>query len=136
MADTQRPLIVINGEVAVLDPTVAKAVADIERKKAALEETEAQMKDAIKKAMIDNGVVSIKTKDLSITYTAPSASLRLDSKRLKEENPTLWDKYATVSSRVDSIRVALLKPSKDKSSKVEIKPDVIDAPSSSVGFKF
>jgi len=108
MEDTKnRPILVMNGTVAVLDPNVAKVVAEIEKQKKDVVEKEDAVKEAIKAAMIEQGVISIDTDMLKITYVAPTTAISFDSTKLKKEDPALWQKYSKTSKKSDSIRITL-----------------------------
>lgn len=102
-----RPIIVMNGAVATLDPKVASALAAFEADKKAIDEKEDEIKTAIKAAMIKNGVLSISTNTISISYIAPGDTLTLDSKKLKADQPDVWNKYSKKGHRSDSVKITI-----------------------------
>lgn len=62
-------------------------------------------REALLKAMEENGVVSIKGDGLSVTYIAPTEKETFDSKRFRAENPDLYDAYVRLSPVKSSIRI-------------------------------
>ena len=53
------------------------------------------------------GVKSWKCDRMSMTYVAPKVSKRLDSKRLKEEHPDIYEEYTTETQQKESILIKI-----------------------------
>lgn len=66
---------------------------------------EKDMKNGIKKAMEDNGIVSIETDRINVKYIDASERERFDSKAFRKDNPKLYDEYVKFTKVSPSIRV-------------------------------
>lgn len=66
---------------------------------------EKDMKNGIKKAMEDNGIVSIETERINVKYIDASGRERFDSKAFRKDNPKLYDEYVKFTKVSPSIRV-------------------------------
>lgn len=62
-------------------------------------------REALLKAMEENGVYSIKGDGLAVTYIAPSQREVFDSKKFRNDNPDLYDAYVKLSPVKSSIRI-------------------------------
>lgn len=67
------------------------------------------VREAIIEAMKYNGVPKYEDDKIVITYIAPTTSQVIDSKRLKEEQPELYNKYIKVTQKSESVRIKLKK---------------------------
>ena len=65
------------------------------------------IKQAIITAMKDNGLTSFENDKLKITYVAPIVKKTIDSKKLKAEQPDLYEKYSKETTQSESIRITL-----------------------------
>lgn len=92
-------------EMAVIAPNVIdeyiRMTAEVERLQSNLD----KIKAAAMEAMKAFGVKSWKGEKMSITYVAPKTSKRLDSKRLKEEKPELYEEYCTETQSRESLTI-------------------------------
>ena len=52
-----------------------------------------------------NNIAKIETEELSISYVAPTTRESLDSKKLRDEMPEVYDAYAKISQIKSSIRI-------------------------------
>lgn len=100
-------LITISKGVALLDAQTAVKIADFERKMKEIKEAEDALKAAVLAEMEEKGILSITTDDMTISYVASGDRESLDSKRLKEEQPELYDSYVRISPVKSSIRIKL-----------------------------
>ena len=98
-------LIKVENGTALLDPDVSLRIASFERQAKAIKEMEDELKAAILEEMEANGILKVETVDLSITYIAPTDRETFDSKRLRADNPDLYDEYAKFSHVRSSIRI-------------------------------
>lgn len=62
-------------------------------------------REALLKAMEENGVVSIKGDGLAVTYIAPSEREVFDSKGFRAVFPELYDSYVKLSPVKSSVRI-------------------------------
>ena len=74
-----------------------------------LKQAEDEIKDFLIKKMEENGVKSIDNEYFRITYTPPTTSDRIDSKRLKTELPDIAKQYTTTSPVKAKITITLKK---------------------------
>lgn len=100
-------LITVSQGVALLDAQTAVRIAEFERKMKEIKEAEDALKTAILEEMEDKDIKSIKTDDMTISYIAASDRESLDTKRLKSENPDIYDAYVKISPVKSSIRIKL-----------------------------
>lgn len=100
-------LITISKGVALLDAQTAVKIAEFERKMKEIKEAEDALKAAVLAEMEEKGILSIKTDDMTISYVASADRESLDTKRLKAEQPDLYDSYVKISPVKASIRIKL-----------------------------
>lgn len=98
-------LIRIENENAVLMPSASAMIAEFERQIKMLEAKRDGMKKRILEEMEANGILSIETDDLHITYVAPTSRESFDSKAFRKDNPDLYDEYVKISQVSASIRM-------------------------------
>lgn len=98
-------LIKIENEIAVLDAETSMKIADFEKAIKELKEKEDELKQAILTEMESKRIIKLETEDLMINYIASSERETLDSKRLREEQPDLYDEYVKFSPVKSSIRL-------------------------------
>lgn len=60
-----------------------------------------------------SGTKSIKTEYVTITYVAPTVRKSLDSKKLKEDCPDIYDKYLKESPVKESLRIKMKEVTND-----------------------
>lgn len=98
-------LIKIENEVAVLDVETSKKVAEFEKAIKSIKTQEDELKQNILKEMESKNIIKLETDDLVINYIAPAERETLDSKKLREEQPDLYDEYVKFSTVKSSIRL-------------------------------
>lgn len=91
--------------VALLSMDVATKIADFERKVKEIKDAEEKLKNAIKEEMVSKGVIKLETSDLTINYVEATTRETLDTKKLKEELPDIYDAYVKISEVKSSVRV-------------------------------
>lgn len=97
--------ITVIGNKGLLNPEVSNKIAEFERKIKKLKEQEDLLKKSIMDEMEAKGIVKIENDDLLINYIAPCDRETFDSKKLREDNPDLYDEYVKISKVKASIRV-------------------------------
>lgn len=100
-------LILINNGSAILEPETAAAIAEFERQAKAIKEKEDALKEAILQEMQNKCIFKVETPELSITYVASTDRESLDSKRLKQELPDVYDSFVKISKVKPSVRLRL-----------------------------
>ncbi len=98
-------LIKIDNGVALLDVETSKKIAEFETLIKQLKEREDALKKAIKEEMEDKGIIKLETDNLLISYVAPTDKETLDTKKLRKENPDVYDDYVKLSPVKSSIRI-------------------------------
>lgn len=97
--------IVVIGDKGLLNPEISDKIADFEKKIKKLKEQEDLLKQTILEEMEAKGIVKIENDDLLINYIAPTDRETFDSKKLREDNPDLYDEYIKISKVKASIRI-------------------------------
>ncbi len=64
-----------------------------------------EIKTKLFEEMEKNNIAKIETDEIVVSYIAPSTRESLDSKRLREELPEIYDEYAKISTIKASIRI-------------------------------
>ena len=89
----------------VLDPTTMETLKLFEQKMQAIKKYEDDVKKAIKAEMEAKGIVKIESDDLVINYIQPTDRETFDAKKLRQDNPDLYDQYVKISKVASSIRI-------------------------------
>lgn len=86
----------------------AQAVATIHAYESAMKKVKAEydaFRQALLKAMEENGVYSLKGDGLAVTYIAPTQREVFDTKGFRELFPELYDSFVKLSPVKSSIRI-------------------------------
>lgn len=100
-------LIKLSGDTAILDGDTAKKIAEFEKRVKELKAKEEKLKKLILEEMETKGIIKLNTDVLSITYVAPTDRESLDSKKLREDLPNVYDAYINIKPVKSSIRIKL-----------------------------
>ena len=100
-------LIKLNGDTAILDGETANKIAEFEKRVKDLKAKEDKLKKLILEEMESKGIIKLNTDVLSITYVAPTDRESLDSKKLREDLPNVYDAYINIKPVKSSIRIRL-----------------------------
>lgn len=100
-------LIKLNGDTAILDGDTAQKIAEFEKRVKELKAKEDKLKKLILEEMEAKGIIKLNTDVLSITYVAPTDRESLDSKKLREDLPNVYDAYINIKPVKSSIRIRL-----------------------------
>ena len=68
---------------------------------------EDELKKAILTEMESKGIIKLETDELTISYVASTDRETFDSKKLRADNPDLYDEYIRMSTVKPSIRIKL-----------------------------
>lgn len=97
-----------NGELQLaLD--VKQTIFTIEKEIKGLTELRDKYKKALIQEIEDRGIINcnIKNELFTLTYKGPSTRETIDSKRLREEKPEIYDEYCKIGNVASSISVRL-----------------------------
>lgn len=84
-----------------------RTIASIAGQKKALDEQDQQMRKQLEKVMNECNVKSFENDLIKITYIEPTTRETVDTKRLKEEQPEIAEKYTKVSKVKGSTRITV-----------------------------
>lgn len=97
--------IVVIGNKGLLNPEISDKIVDFEKNIKKLKEQEDLLKKTILEEMEAKGIVKIENDDLIITYIAPMDRETFDSKKLREDNPDLYDEYIKITNVRSTVRI-------------------------------
>ena len=100
-------LIVIEQNAALLNPEVARKLAEFERIAEDIKAKQKELKEKILAEMENRGIVKIETDELMINYVAPYDKEAFDSKAFRKDNPDLYDEYIKITTVSASVRMKL-----------------------------
>lgn len=83
--------------------------ANIEKQLAEMKDRSKELRDGLLLAMKENGVKSFKCSRFMLTRVVPSGepSYTLDTERLKQEHPEIWEEYKKEKKQSESLRIKL-----------------------------
>lgn len=73
----------------------------------AIEKRQEDLKAFLLEQMEKAGVKKWETGNIAVTYVAPSTRVTIDSKRLKDEQPEIYNSYAKITETKQSLRVKI-----------------------------
>ena len=102
-------LIKVENGISILDLDTAEKIAEFERAVKEIKKQQDELKQMILKEMEEKNILSLRDEknDLLISYIAPTERETLDSKRLREEQPDIYDEYIKFTPVKSSIRIKL-----------------------------
>lgn len=83
------------------------AITELEEDLEYLKDKEKQFKEELYSAMADAGVEKFKFGSVSATRVDPTTATTVDAKKLKEEEPTIYEKYSKTSERKGYVRLSV-----------------------------
>ena len=87
--------------------TIMKEITNIAIQKAALEEQDKTMRKQLEAAMEQYGVKSFENDILKITYTEPTTRTSVDSAKLKDKYPSVYEECSKTSAVKGSVRITV-----------------------------
>lgn len=84
---------------------VIKRIADIVISKKQLDEQEKELKEHLKLAMERNSIKAFNNDVLKITYVAATTATSVDSKKLKEKHPAIYQECSKTSPKSAYVKV-------------------------------
>lgn len=95
-----------NGKI-VVEQDIVKQIIDFERIKAEMDLKEKHLKQSLKEAFEKYGITSWSTEGLSAKYKSATTRKSVDTKRLKEELPDIYEEYIKESNVASSISLTI-----------------------------
>lgn len=95
-----------NGKIEVAKEVV-KQIIDFQKIKLEMDLKEKELKKVLKEKMEECGITKWSTDGLCATITSATTRTTLDSKKLKEELPDIYDEYSKTSNVSSSIRLII-----------------------------
>lgn len=93
-----------NGEYGLVSDAI-NTIVEIEKQIKDLKVLQDNYKENLLKEMEENNVLKVDTEKLLISYVAPSTRETLDSKKLKEDLPDIYDLYVKFTDVKSSLRI-------------------------------
>lgn len=91
-----------NGTMTV-ESTICQQIALFKKKALEIELLEKELKQKIKNCMEEHGVTEFENDFLKVSYRKASTRTTVDSKKLKEELPDIYEAYTKTSAVASSI---------------------------------
>lgn len=95
-----------NGEITVAQEIV-KQIVEFEKEKLKMDLIQKEVKEKLKEAMEQNNVVKLDLGELKVSYRSPSTRTTIDSKKLKEDLPDIYEEYSKTSNVSSSISMSV-----------------------------
>jgi predicted phage-related endonuclease len=95
-----------NGEITVVEEVVNQIVA-FEKEKLKMDLIEKDLKEKLKEAMENNNVTKLEFGELKVSYRNASTRTTVDSKKLKEDLPDIYEEYSKTSNVSSSISISV-----------------------------
>lgn len=88
---------------------IEEYIKNIEETKKEYEKQAEEMRSAILEEMKKTGTQSLETDKIKLTYVAPFTRSSIDSKKLKEEMPEVYEKYQKETTVKESLKITVKK---------------------------
>ena len=98
---------------AVISSDVAQVLKDLDEQIKTLKKAQDDLLDMVLKVMTENAKEQLTSDVLTIKYNAPSVSLRLDTTKLKTEQPDLYKSYLKETAVKAFLKVDFAKEPKE-----------------------
>ena len=95
-----------NGEIVVAQEIINQIV-EFEKEKLKMDLIQKELKEKLKEAMENNNVTKLEFGELKVSYRNASTRTNIDSKKLKEELPDIYDEYSKTSNVSSSISISV-----------------------------
>ncbi len=96
-----------NGKL-IIDLDYAKEYANVLKLQKALELKTKEVNQRVKDIMEENGIETLSANGLVYSYRKPATRTTLDSKKLKEDMPDIYEEYSKISPVASSVSVKVL----------------------------
>ena len=88
-----------------LSAELSKDIAELEVLAKEYESKKKSVRDQLKKAMEESGIIKIYDDNLIITYIPKATQEKLDTKALKEDFPDIYNEYCNITPKSAYIKV-------------------------------
>jgi predicted phage-related endonuclease len=95
-----------NGEITVAQEIV-KQIVEFEKEKLKMDLIQKDLKEKLKEAMENNNVTKLEFGELKVSYRNASTRTSVDSKKLKEDLPDIYEEYSKTSNVSSSISISV-----------------------------
>ncbi len=95
-----------NGQIVVAQEVVNQIV-EFNKEKLKMDLVEKELKEKLKEAMENNNVTKLEFGELKVSYRNASTRTTVDSKKLKEELPDIYEEYSKTSNVSSSISISV-----------------------------
>ena len=102
-------LIVVENGISLINEKEANEIMNLKILKEQIDKKLKDKTEQILEEMENKGILKVSNEivGLEVTYIAPSDRESFDSKKLREDNPDLYDEYVKMSPVKSSIRIKL-----------------------------
>lgn len=100
-------VLVLKNNEYVLSPQALDDLREFSEQLKRLNDLDKALRTQIKEEMERKNIIEIKTDDVTIKYIAGTSRETFDSKKLREDNPDLYDLYVKISNVSPSVRITL-----------------------------
>lgn len=101
-------LVVYENGKLIIDLDYAEEYAKVLKLQKALELKTKEVNQRVKEIMEENGIDTLSANGLIYSYRKPTTRTTLDSKKLKEDMPDIYEEYSKISPVVSSVSVKVL----------------------------
>lgn len=96
-------LVIYENGAIVVAQEICKKIAEFERQALNIELAKKDLKEKLKNCMEEHGISSFENEYIKVLYKRPSERVTVDSKKLKEELPDIYEAYTKTSKVAGSI---------------------------------
>ena len=90
-----------------VERNILEATVNFRKELQSLKEKDAQLREAMLKAMEDSGTKSFENDLLKVTYVAPTSRTSVDGKTLEREMPEVFEQYKKETPVKGSVRITV-----------------------------
>ena len=107
--EERNELITLENNTYQLDNCIANDLILLEKEAKEIKKKQDEIKAAILTAMEEKNIKQIKDEVLgmTITYTAPTQKEKFNTKKFKEDNPSIYDDYIEFTDVKSSLRITI-----------------------------
>lgn len=105
LSEATKELSVISQKQLEVQSKISQVTAQFQSELKTLQENDRKLRDIIVEAMERNGTQSYEDDYVKLTLRKPTERHGLDTKRLKEEEPEIYQKYETITPVKGSVTI-------------------------------
>ena len=92
-------------EISEVETEINLRIASLKEELDNLKQKDQDLREALKEAMKSEGIKKYESDFITVTYVPESNRTTIDTKRLKDEKPELWNEYSKTTPVSDSVRI-------------------------------